>query len=242
MATNRGFVWGLLLVSATAGAREAASPSSCQSAAAQPAIIGAKSVLERNPADLAARFSLADAWSDAGCFTEAVQTLQNAPDPQSRNQELQTRLRVAKSLVGEEVYFEKLDRADAEAKLKRDTFRCSTLSDLDACSEAVRIKPEDAALLIEYADALVRAKRAGEAISRYRRAAALAPNQADIATKLSAAEAQVRASQASIAAPSTAPLARTRTAAESSARVARARATDTTVRQYSNAEPASSSH
>jgi tetratricopeptide (TPR) repeat protein len=242
MATSRGIVGILLLVSATAGAREAASPSSCQSAAVQPAIITAKAALDRNPANLAARFSLADAWSDAGCFTEAVQILQNAPDLQSRNQELQTRLRVAKSLVGEEIYFEKLDRADAEARLKRDAFRCSTLSDLEACSEAVRIKPEDATLLIAYADALVRAKRPGEAISRYGRALALAPNQPDVATKLSAAEAQSRALQPSVVTPSGPPDARIRRTPEIPLLVAHAHASDTSIRKYSNAEPPASSH
>jgi Flp pilus assembly protein TadD len=242
MVISRGVGWVLLLVSAVAGARETASPSSCLSAAAQPAIVNAKAALERNSASLAARFSLADAWSDAGCFTEAVQILQDATEPQSRNPELQTRLRVAKSLVGEEMYFEKLDRAAAEAKLKRDTFRCSSLSDLDACSEAVRIKPEDATLLVEYADALMRTKRPGEAVSRYRRAVALAPNQPDIATKLSAAEAQLRALQPGVATPSGASVARMRSTADPTLRVAHARAGDTAVRKYTNAEPAANSH
>ena len=242
MVISKGGVWALLLLSATAGARESASPSSCQAAAAQPAIIDAQGALERSSANLSARFGLADAWSDAGCFAEAVQVLQDAPELQSKNPELQTRLRVAKSLVGEEVYFEKLDRANAEAKLKRDAFRCSTLSDLDACSEAVRIKPEDATLLVEYADALMRSKRPGEAISRYRRAEALAPDQSDIATKLSAAEAQLRALQPGVAAPSRPPVARLRGKAEPALRVAHVGAADTTVRKYTNAEPAAKSH
>jgi tetratricopeptide (TPR) repeat protein len=242
MVISRGGVWVLLLLSATAGARESASSSSCQSAAAQPAIINAQAALERSSGNLSARFSLADAWSDAGCFAEAVQVLQDAPELQSRNAELQTRLRVAKSLVGEEVYFDKLDRANAEAKLKRDAFRCSTLSDLDACNEAVRIKPEDATLLIEYADALMRSKRPGEAISRYRRAAALAPDQSDIATKLNAAEVQLRALQPGVATPSRAPVARIQAKAEPPLRVAHAGASDTTVRKYTNAEPAANSH
>ena len=242
MVTSKIIVWFLLFVSATAGAAETASPSSCQSADVQPAITAAKAALDRNPANLAARFSLADAWSDAGCFTVALQILQNAPDLQSGNKELQTRLRVAKSLVGEEVYFEKLDRADAEAKLKRDAFRCSTLSDLDACSEAIRIKPEDTTLLIEYADALVRAKRPGEAIVRYRRAAALAPNQPDITAKISAAEAQLRALQPSVATLGGATVARIRRTTEPPVRTTHVHAGDMAIRQYTNAEPLASSH
>jgi tetratricopeptide (TPR) repeat protein len=242
MAISRGVLWVLLLLSATAGARETATPASCQSAAGQPPLTNAKAALERNSANLAARFSLADAWSDAGCFAEAVQVLQDAPELQSKNPELQTRLRVAKSLVGEETYFEELDRANAEAKLKRDAFRCSTLSDLDACSEAVRIKPEDALLLIEYADALMRTKRPADAISRYRRAAALAPNQPDIAAKLSAAEAQMRVLQAGVATPSSAPVARIPGKAQPTLRVAHARTGDTAIRKYTNTEPATNSH
>lgn len=250
MAINRIFFLALLLVSATGWSRETASPSSCQTAALQPAITNAKATLDRNPGNLTARFVLADAWSDAGCFNEAVQVLQNAPDQHSGNKELQTRLRVAKSLIGEEIYFDKLDRADAEAKLKRDSFRCTTLSDLDACSEAVRIKPDDASLLIAHADALARAKRPAEAIGRYRRAAALMPNQPDIAIKISTAEAQLRALQPSAppassnaaGTASVAPVARIRRKALRPLRMAHARAAEPAVRQYSNAEPATRSH
>jgi tetratricopeptide (TPR) repeat protein len=247
MAINRLVIWTLLCAGAPAWSHEAASSSSCQAAAAQPAIANAKASLERNPADLGVRFSLADAWSDAGCFNDAVQVLQGAQDQHPGNKELETRLRVARSLVGEEVYFEKLDRADAEAKLKRDAFRCSTLSDLDACAEAARIRPDDAALLVAHADALVRAKRPAEAIGRYRRAAALAPDQPEIAAKISAAEDQLQALQASGApagSSSNGATAPRKAASEirPHVRVARAAGGVTAVHQYSNAEPVARSH
>lgn len=226
MAISKMIVLLLFVVSATAWSRETASPSSCQSAAAQPTIASAKAALGRTPANLGARFGLADAFSDAGCFNEAVKVLESAPQVYAGNKELQMRLRVARSLVGEEIYFDKLDRADAEAKLKRDTFRCTTLSDLDACSEAVRIKPDDAPLLIAQADALARAKRPVEAIGRYRRAAALVPNEPDIAGKIRALEAQLAPLQ-----PSAPP-----------ARVAHVPPSKTAIRQYSNAEPVARSH
>jgi len=190
MAINKTIALLLLLVSAAAGAREAASPASCQAAAAEPAVAGPKAALDRNPSDLPSRFKLADAWSDAGCFNEALQVLQNGRELHPESKELETRLRVARSLVGEETYFENLDRANEDAKLKRDAFRCTKLSDLDACADALRMKPDDPALLGAQGDALVRAKRPAEAVGRYRRAATLAPDLPEVAAKLSAAEAQ----------------------------------------------------
>jgi tetratricopeptide (TPR) repeat protein len=241
----------LLFAAAAAGAHESASASSCQAAAAQPAIANAKAALDRDPAVLIAHFNLADAWSDAGCFNEAVQVLQSAQNQLPGNKELETRLRVAKSLVGEEIYFEKLDRAAAAAKFKRDSFRCSTLSDLEACGEAERIKPDDAPVLIANADALVRANRPAEAIGRYRRAAALVPGQAEVAAKISAAEAQARELQPGAAQPGAAPaggnagaapVVQTRRKATADVRMARAGAGDTAVRRYSNADPVTRTH
>jgi tetratricopeptide (TPR) repeat protein len=196
------FVCVPMYISAPAWSREAASPMACQTAATQPAIANAKAALDSNPNDLRANFKLADAWSDAGCFNEAMQVLQNAKNQLPGNEELETRLRVARSLVGEEHFFDNLDRVNDEAKFKRDIFRCSTLSDLEACSEAARLKADDPAVLIAQGDALMREKRPADALSRYRRAAALAPNQPDVATKISAVEAQLAATPPSPASAS----------------------------------------
>jgi len=244
MVINKTIGLLLVLVSATAGAREAASPASCQAAAAQPAIAGTKAALDRNPTDLPTRFKLADAWSDAGCFNEALQVLQSGRELHPESKELDTRLRVARSLVGEETYFENLDRANDDAKLKRDTFRCTTLADVDACGEALRMKPDDPALLVAHGDALVRAKRPAEAVGRYRRAAALAPDMPDVASKISAAEAQSPPARPGGPAPGTASPAAARVPqAVREARVARADAGDThAVRRYSNADPVTRSH
>src|ERR1700733_3459799 len=106
MATNKIIGVLLFLMSTAAGAREAASPASCQAAAAQPAIADTKVALDRNPTDLPARFKLADAWSDAGCFNEALQVLQSGRELHPESKELETRMRVARSLVGEEAYFD----------------------------------------------------------------------------------------------------------------------------------------
>ena len=129
-----------------ARARETASPAACKAAGASAPILDAKTTLDHNPDDLHAHFALADAWSDAGCFSDAVQVLQRAESLHSGSKELETRLRVAKSLIGEENFFDDLDRANADARLKRDIFRCTSLADTAACAEAVAMRPGDASL------------------------------------------------------------------------------------------------
>jgi tetratricopeptide (TPR) repeat protein len=232
MGTSR--LWPLVLALAAAGAfsHEAATPSQCQAAAAQPPIAPALARVARNPDDARAQAALADAWSDAGCFNDAVSVLQSAASAHPDIAELQTRLRVARSLVGEEHFFEDLDRADAQAKLKRDLFRCENLSDLDACNEAARLKPDDAAVLVSAGDALLRAKRPAEALQRYRAAetsggAASPPGLSD----------KIRLAEAALPPPAPA------SAAGRSAppRVARAEP-KAAPRRYSNVSPDAQSH
>jgi Flp pilus assembly protein TadD len=86
----------------------------------------------------------------------------------------------------------------AAAAAKRDSTRCVTLADLDACNDAIRRKPSDPELLVALADALVRAKRPADAIRHYRRAAALAPHMPGLAAKLSDAESQLAAERAPV--------------------------------------------
>jgi predicted Zn-dependent protease len=191
MAISKALALAFLAASSPAWAHEAATPSQCLAAASEPAIADARGRANREPNDLRASFALADAWSDAGCFTDAVNVLQTAIAGHPDNVELQTRLRVAKSLVGEEHFFEDLDRADMQAKLKRAVFRCGSLYDLDASAEALRLKPDDAAIIVAQGDALMHAKRAGDALSRYRHAAALTPDLPDIGEKIKLAEAEV---------------------------------------------------
>lgn len=91
-----------------------------------------------------------------------------------------------------------VSQADDEvpAALKRDTARCSTLADVEACYNAIRRSPNDPALLVGLGDALVRAQRPQDAIRNYRRAAALAPGMKEIAAKISAAEQKLASKQA----------------------------------------------
>ena len=50
------------------------------------------------------------------------------------------------------------------AALQRDTALCSGQADIDACYDAIRWNPNDPALLVSLGDALVRARRAQDAI------------------------------------------------------------------------------
>ena len=86
----------------------------------------------------------------------------------------------------------------AAAMAKRDSNRCVTQADVDACNDAIRRNPGDPELLVALADALVRAKRPADAIRHYRRAAALAPHMPGLAAKLSDAENQLASERAPI--------------------------------------------
>ena len=79
----------------------------------------------------------------------------------------------------------------AAAAAKRDSARCVTQPDVDACNDAIRRNPSNPQLLVALADALVRAKRPADAVRNYRRAAALAPHMPGLAAKLSDAESQL---------------------------------------------------
>jgi tetratricopeptide (TPR) repeat protein len=183
----------LIGAAAAAASREAASPAVCQAAAAQPGIAQARAAQQANPGDLGAVFHLADSWSDAGCFGDALNVLQRARAAHPSNAELETRLRVAKSLVGEEQFFDTLDRADAEVRLKRATFRCTSMADVESCKEASRLKPDDTSLLVAEGDALLVAKQPAEALAIYRRATALSPDLPGLAAKTRTAQAQIPA-------------------------------------------------
>jgi cytochrome c-type biogenesis protein CcmH/NrfG len=102
------------------------------------------------------------------------------------------------------------------ATLKRDSSRCSTNADLNACYDAIRWTPGDPALLVALADALVRAKHPADAIRYYQRAALLAPNMRGVDAKISAAEAKASSKRAPV--------------------------NGTVVKRYSNASPETQSH
>jgi tetratricopeptide (TPR) repeat protein len=193
MATNRLLALLLICLCRAAWPHEAESPAVCQAAAGRPAIAEAKTSLDANPADLRARLKLADAWGDAGCFGDALQVLQDGQALHPGDKELQARLRVAKSLVSEQGYFDSMDRAAKNATLSRATFRCAKLADVDSCDDALNIKPNDPELLIAKGDSLVQLKRLGEAIATYRSALPESADREAVNAKIALAESQRRA-------------------------------------------------
>jgi tetratricopeptide (TPR) repeat protein len=192
MATNRLLALLVIGLCRAAWPHEAASPAACQAAAEQPAIVEAKAALDASPTDLRAGLKLADAWGDAGCFSDALQVLQGAEALHPGNKELQARLRVARSLVSEQGYFDSMDLAAKNATLSRATFRCAKLADVNSCDDALKMKPNDPDLLIAKADSLVQLKRPGEAIGIYRAALPLLADRGAVDAKIALAESQRR--------------------------------------------------
>jgi hypothetical protein len=188
-------------------------------------ILDAKTALDSNPNELRAHFALADAWSDAGCFSDAVQVLQRAESLHTGSKELETRLRVAKSLIGEEHFFDDLDRANADAKLKRDVFRCTSLADTAACAEAVAMRPSDVSLRSAQADALHRAQSAGTSTADASPPGATSPPAAAVTAANASTRAATRPAQRA-----------------SNLKLARATPATAQGRRYSNAPTESQSH
>ncbi len=190
-ATNSLLILAVVLVSSAASAREAATPEACRAAATHPPVGSAAEAVAARPDDLKRVFALADSWSEAGCFSDALQVLGAARAAHPNDHELLTRLRVAHSVVGEEQYFEYLDRADDQARIKRDLFRCNSLTDLTACADAARLQPDSVEALTAQADALTRAGRVGDAAPVYRRAITMAPDKVELTAKLASVDQQI---------------------------------------------------
>jgi tetratricopeptide (TPR) repeat protein len=160
----------------------------CQ--AGGPRVTGARTALAAAPASLPARFELADALIEASCFHDAVHTLEDGTSIHPRSAELTAKLRTTRSLVSEQDYFEGKEQAELAARRSRNLLRCTRLGDIEACDEALKIKPDDAQTWLAKGDALLKASRPGEADGAYRRARQIAPDDARIATQLAAARAQ----------------------------------------------------
>jgi tetratricopeptide (TPR) repeat protein len=190
MATNRLLALLLILLCRAAWPHEGESPATCQIAAGRPAIAEAKAALEANATDLRVRLKLADAWGDAGCFSDALEVLQGGEAMHPNDKELQARLRVAKSLISEQSYFDSMDRATKNATLSRAAFRCAKLADVNSCDDALNAQPNNPDLLIAKADALVQLKRPGEAVGIYRSAVPLSASREALDAKIALAESQ----------------------------------------------------
>jgi len=170
-------------------AHEQPKEGACAEAAKQPAIVSARESLQRTPDSLKLRLGLADLLIDGTCYDDAVHVLEDGLVIHARNEELQKRLRTARSLVSERQFFEGLDQAELDAKLSRHVLRCTRFSDVEACDQALASKPDNVAVVIARGDALLKAQRPLEALDAYRRASALDPANTDVATKMTAVQA-----------------------------------------------------
>ncbi len=186
VTSTLGLVATIGLAVAPANAHE----TTCQSASIPSEAIDE---LRADPRDLSARLRLADAMLAANCFADAVRTLEEGEATHGRNAQLQSQLRQARSMMREQSYFEGLNRAEEAAKLSHSLLRCTRMGDLDACDQALARQPDDPQIVVAKADALVQAQRPGAALEVYRRAHQLAPQDATVEQKISAAEAQRQA-------------------------------------------------
>jgi tetratricopeptide (TPR) repeat protein len=155
-----------------------------------PPVAEARAALDREPDALEPLLALETALTAQGCYGAAVQLLEAAEAEHGRNTEFQARLRTARSFVSEQQYIEGLGRAEEAARAQRNRLRCAQLSDLEACEEALKARPNDAEILIAKGDALSKANRPAEAAASYRRAVELDPANRALAGKIAAAQQQ----------------------------------------------------
>jgi tetratricopeptide (TPR) repeat protein len=180
---------GLLAGIGVVGAHEQPKEGECEASARQPEIVSARESLQRTPETLKIRLGLADLLIEATCYEEAVHVLEDGTAIHPRSEELQARLRTARSLIRERQFFDGLDQAELDAKLSRHVLRCSRFGDVEACDQALAIKPDNVAVVSARGDALLKSQRPLEAVDAYRRATALDPSNADVAAKLTSAQA-----------------------------------------------------
>src|SRR5688572_12854426 len=88
-------------ISGVARAHDHAKDGACAAAADKPALTSAREALQRTPDALKVRLGLADLLIDAGCYEEAVHVLEDGTAMHARSDELQKRLRTARSLISE---------------------------------------------------------------------------------------------------------------------------------------------
>ena len=146
----------------------------CQSGRHSPEVLAATAALAHDPGELGPRMRLADALVDQGCYQEAVSVLEAGADSHPRNAELAGKLRDVRSLVTEQTYIEGLTRAAETAQFQRNQLRCLKLADVDACDDALKIKPDDEQMQKARQAALSR-ERASDAVTANTAVAAANP-------------------------------------------------------------------
>ena len=190
----------LIVLAAYGGALPAdsqtAARASCQGKTLPQSISDARLALEKQPEELAPRIRLADALVDQGCYEEAVAVLEGGQAMHPHSIELTGKLRDVRSMITEQTYIQGLTQAEEAAKLQHNQLRCTKLGDLDACNAALRSTPDDVALLVAKADALMQDGHVTQAVDVYQHAAQLSPANESVKAKLSAAQARESAAVA----------------------------------------------
>src|SRR5215471_8215641 len=164
---------------------------SCDSAAAKlPAIESARAELKQNSRSITVRTSLADQLIDIGCYDEAVHVLENGARLFPGDRNLATRLRTAKSFVGEREFLAKQNAVVPAntADSLRAQLRCKQFGDLQACEQALSGSPNDAALWIAKGDLLLKEKRSRDALVAFSRAKQLNAPESDLSARIVAAQ------------------------------------------------------
>ena len=140
---SRRLTWLACVVAFAAPALARADGGELCQGATNATVSAARAALVKAPESLPARFKLADALVEANCYHDAVHTLEDGATIHPRNAELQAKLRNTRSLVSEQDYFAGKEEAERAARISRNKLRCTRLSDLDACEEVLRLKPDD---------------------------------------------------------------------------------------------------
>jgi tetratricopeptide (TPR) repeat protein len=160
----------------------------CKSEAPSETTLNAHAALEAAPDNLDRRISLADSLITDSCYDAALHVLEAGEPLHPRSGALQGKLREVRSLLSEQTYFDGLERAGETAKLSRHLLRCERLGDIAACDEALRVRPDDAQILVAKADALSQANRLAEALDIYTRARRNKTDDSTIAAKMAIVE------------------------------------------------------
>ena len=201
---------------------QASAHTGCLDSLPSASISDAKSALDRAPAELVPRLKLADALVDQGCYDDAVSVLQAGEKQHPHSAELFGKLRDVRSMLTEQTYIQGLTQAEDAAKLQHNRLRCTRLADLEACNEGLKAAPNDAALWVAQADALMQHGRLDEAIASYNHALQVSAADESLKSKLAAALARrdadstAAANESNAKAPEGAPLSTAKTLASRS--------------------------
>jgi tetratricopeptide (TPR) repeat protein len=165
----------------------------CQLDTQPKAVTDSWTTFKSDPNALAGQLGFADALINQGCYKDALNILEAGVAQRPRSSELQSRLRAVRSMLSEEHFFEGLGTAQEAAKYQHDLLRCTKASDVSACDDALRSKPDDPQLLVAKGDAFLHGGRAADALGVYRHASELKPDDESIKAKLADAESQRQA-------------------------------------------------